>query len=54
MDTACVYTNDKKEETFATIIHCIADVSGIPYHEKKLEQIGGFKDKRNQVLVCFR
>jgi hypothetical protein len=36
MDAACVYTNDKQEETFATIIHCIANVSGVPNHEKSL------------------
>ena len=28
MDAACVYTNDKQEETFATIIPCVAEVGG--------------------------
>ena len=38
MDAACVYINDKQEETFATIIHCVAEVEGLENYELKLEK----------------
>jgi hypothetical protein len=37
MDATCISTNDENEETFATIIHCIAEVTGIEDNEKKLQ-----------------
>ena len=30
--------NDKQEETFATIIHCVAEVEGQENYEEKLEK----------------
>ena len=38
MDAACFYTNYKQEETFATIIHCVAEVEGKENYEEKLEK----------------
>ena len=38
MDAGCVYTNDEQEETFATIIHCVAEVEGHENYMVNLEK----------------